>query len=142
MDTTLFYDFRQEVVDYAAYRLGRALEAKYFYVSAQDYDPARYAGALVFTDKRIVPALRFRVYLQLSATIGIIPGSFRLYEDPDYPPSPDDELYVLDATVTQELLTQWLFIQQELDAFSQNNYILVDPITALIMHEGDYIAYA
>lgn len=142
MDTSLFYDFRDEVVDYAAFRLGRVLDARKFYVKAQDYDTTRFVAALVFIDEESSPPLRLRVYLQLGETIGIIPGSFRLYEDPDHPPSPSDELYVIDAVITQTLLSEWLLIKQDLDEFYQNNYILVDPMTALITHDGAYIAYA
>lgn len=118
------------------------LDARKFYVKAQDYDTTRFVAALVFIDEESSPPLRLRVYSRLGETIGIIPGSFRLYEDPDYPPSPSDELYVIDAVITQTLLSEWLLIKQDLDEFYQNNYILVDPMTALITHDGAYIAYA
>jgi hypothetical protein len=142
MDTSLFYDFRREIVDYAASRLNRVLDARRFYVRVQDYDPSRFAAALAFIDETTSPPLRLRVYLQLGQRIGIVPGSFRLYEDPDHPPSPDDEVYVLDAVVSKTLLNMWLLIQQDLQEFDQNNYILVDPMTPLITHDGAYIAYA
>lgn len=142
MDTSAFYRFRDDVVNYAAYCLNRALDPRRFSVAAQNYDPNRYASALVFFNPSIQPALRLRVYLQLGDQVFIPADSFRLYEDPNNPPSPDDEVYVLDAVVTPDILQQWTMIREELLGYLQEDYLMVDPITALITHDGYYITYA
>lgn len=142
MDLTAFYDFRREVIYYAAHRLNRSLDPQRFSVIPQNYDPKRYDSALVFVNRDIHPALRIRVYLQYGDRVFIAAESFRLYEDPNNSPTPDDELYVLDAVVSDKIMQQWMMIRGDLLDYTQENYLLVDPITALITHDGYYISYA
>lgn len=121
MNYTRFYDFCDEVISYVGYRLGRVFNADQFEIDAQDYDASRYSAAFVFINRSSQPAFRVRVYLQPGNKIQIIGNSFRLCEDPDHPPSPNDEVYVLEAVADIEVLRQWQFIKRMLNASSDDD---------------------
>lgn len=97
------YDFRQIVIESASRQLGIRYNHEEFSIKKAPHDRKRFRMALEFVGEKLAeqnpgrPKVRFRVYIDNIAAIRLT--RIRLYEDPNFSTTPNDELYVCESSL-------------------------------------------
>lgn len=136
------FEFRDLVVAAAARQLRFDLPACGFSFGRVPHDHKRFNLAIEFFDCNNVP-LRLRVYIRNSPK-GFQIGQFRLYEDPDKQPGPEDEVYVSETDMDGGMITMlsgYFSKKLDLNLGAYYNALLTNDGEVMLTNNGDFLLY-